>query len=161
MEANSLDFQALEVIVLDKGLLEDLGKLTEFCHAGQIEVFHSLSNKYSPKRQHFFSASQYAQHQLSVMDQISGTEHDYKRNSSGDVVTKIQYSKSSKCWVSKPVRKKKQKKYLQEMMEKVVEIKAKSITLDTPNLPKTPANIAPTPRPENMDSHKIVRSQFI
>ena len=40
-----------------------------------------------------------------------------------EIVTKIQYSKSSKCWVSKPVRTKKQKKYLQEMMEKVVEIK--------------------------------------
>ena len=159
MEANSLDFQALEVIALDKGLLKDLSKLTEFCHTGQIEVFHSLINKSSPKRQHFFTASQYARHQLSVMDHNSGTERDYKINSS--VVTKIQYSKSSKCWVSKPVRKKKQKKYLQEMMEKVVEIKAENITLDTPNLPKTPANIAPTPRPENIDSRKIVRSRFI
>ena len=95
------------------------------------------------------------------MDHNSGTERDYKRNSSGDVVTKIQYSKSSKCWVSKPVRKKKQKKYLQEMMEKVVEIKAENITLDTPDLPKTSAIIAPTPRRENMDSRKIVRSRFI
>ena len=95
------------------------------------------------------------------MDHNSGTERDYKRNSSGDVVTKIQYSKSSKCWVSKPVRKKKQKKYVQEMIEKVVEINAENITLDNPSLPKTPANIAPTPRPETMDPHKTVRSQFI
>ena len=50
LEGNSLDFQALEVIVLDKGLLKDLSKLTEFCHTGQIEVFHSFINKYSPKR---------------------------------------------------------------------------------------------------------------
>ena len=47
------------------------------------------------------------------------------------------------------------------MMKKVVEIKAENITLDTPNLPKTPENIAPTPRLENMDSRKIVRSWFI
>ena len=46
-------------------------------------------------------------------------------------------------------------------MEKVVEIKAENITLDTPNLPKTPANNAPNPRPENMDSREIVRSRFI
>ena len=147
--------------MLDKSLLKDLGKLTEFCHIRQIEVFHSLINKYSSKRQHFFTAIQYAWHQLSVIDHNSGTENDYKRNSSGDVVTKSQYSKSSKCWLSKPVRKKKQKKYLQEMMEKVVEIKAENITLDTPNLPKTPANIALTLCPESMDSRKIVRSQFI
>ena len=112
LEANSPDFQALEVIVLDKGLLEDLGKLSQFCHTGQIEVFHSLINKCSPKRQHFFTASQYARHQLSVMDHNSGTERHYERNSSGDVVTKIQYSKSSKCWVSKPVREKKQEVFV-------------------------------------------------
>ena len=41
------------------------------------------------------------------------------------------------------------------MMEKVVEIKAENITFDTPNLPETPANIAPIPRPENMDDHLI------
>ena len=52
-------------------------------------------------------------------------------------------------------------KYLQEMMENVIEIKAENITLDTSNLPKPPANTAPNPRPENMDSHKIVRSWFI
>ena len=92
------------------------------------------------------------------MDHNSGTKRDYKRNSNGDVVTKIQYPKSSKCWVSKPVGKKKQKKYLQEMMEKVVEIKAENITLDIPNLQKTPANIALISCPENMDSCKIVRS---
>ena len=46
-------------------------------------------------------------------------------------------------------------------MEKVVEIKAENITLDIPNLPKTPANIAPTPHPENIDSRKIVGSPSI
>ena len=44
LEANYPDFQALEVIVLNKGLSEDLGKLTEFCHTGQIDVFHYLIN---------------------------------------------------------------------------------------------------------------------
>ena len=95
------------------------------------------------------------------MDHNSGTERDYERNSSGNVVTGIQYFKSSKCWVSKPVRKKKQKEYWYEIIEKVVEIKARDITMGTPDLPKTLANIAPTPHPENMNSHKFVRSRFI
>ena len=46
-------------------------------------------------------------------------------------------------------------------MEKPVEIKAKYMTLESPNLPKIPAYIARTPPPENMDSRKIVRSRFI
>ena len=47
------------------------------------------------------------------------------------------------------------------MMEKVVEIKAENITLDTHNFPKTPTNVVPTPRPEIMYFRKIVRSRFI
>ena len=46
-------------------------------------------------------------------------------------------------------------------MEKPVEIKAKYMTLETPNLLKNPANIAPTPRLENMDSCKVASSFFI
>ena len=56
--------------MLDKDLLKDLSKLTESCHTGQIEVFHSLINKYSPKRQHFFTASQYTRYQLSVEQSV-------------------------------------------------------------------------------------------
>ena len=46
-------------------------------------------------------------------------------------------------------------------MEQIVKIKAKSITSDTHDLPKTPKNIARTLCPENMNSRKIVRSRFI
>ena len=90
-EGNSPDFQALDVIFLDKDFLKDLDKLTEFCHTGEIEVFQSLINKYSPKPLHFSTASQNSWHQLSVMNHNSDsdTECDYKINSSGDVVTKI------------------------------------------------------------------------
>ena len=55
LEVNSPDFQELEVIVLNKGLLKDLIKLAELCHTSQIQVFHSLINKYSSKPQHFFT----------------------------------------------------------------------------------------------------------
>ena len=41
--------EALESIVLDKNILEDL---TKFCHAGLLEVCHSLYNKWAPKRQY-------------------------------------------------------------------------------------------------------------
>ena len=47
------------------------------------------------------------------------------------------------------------------MMQKVVKVKSENITFDTLDLPNTPAIITPNPRPENMDSRKIVRSRFI
>ena len=50
---------------------------------------------------------------------------------------------------------------MEKPVEKPVEIKAKYMTLESHNLPKIPAYIAPTPPPENMDPRKIVRSRFI
>ena len=151
LEGNCPDFQALEVYWKIPASWQNSTILVKL----KFSLF-----KYSPEHQHLFTTSQYARHQLSVKDHNSRTVWDYKRNTSGGVVTKIQYSKSSKYWVSKPVRKNKQKKYLQEMMEKVVEIIGENITLDTPNLPKT-SNVVPTPRPEIMYFRKIVRSRFI
>ena len=71
-------------------LLFDIRNMTEFCHTGQIKVFNSLINKYSPKRLHFFTASQYAQHQLSVIDHNIGTERDYVTHTS-QVLTLVHY----------------------------------------------------------------------
>ena len=56
---------------------------------------------------------------------------------------------------------KKTERILEEMMQKVVKIKSENITFDTLDLPNSPAIITPNPRPENMDSRKIVRSRFI
>ena len=89
MEVNFPDFQTSEGIVLEKILLKDLGKLTEFCLTSQFKIINSLINKYSPKRQHFFKTNQYTCDQLGVLDHNIGTEHDYDRNSRGDVVTKF------------------------------------------------------------------------
>ena len=47
------------------------------------------------------------------------------------------------------------------MMQKVVKVKYENVTFDTLDLPNTPAIITPNPRPENMNSRKIVRSRFI
>ena len=46
-------YVALESIVKDKRLLTDMTYLTDFCHTGNIEVYHSLYNKFCPKRLHF------------------------------------------------------------------------------------------------------------
>ena len=46
-------------------------------------------------------------------------------------------------------------------MKKSVDIKTKNMTLKTPDLPKIPANVALAPRPEKMDSRKVVRSRFM
>lgn len=39
---------ALKKIVQDKRLLKDIAHLSEFCHTGNLEVYHSLLTKYVP-----------------------------------------------------------------------------------------------------------------
>ena len=50
---NSETFEALQKIVLNKNILNDLTRFTKFCHTGVLEAYHSLYNKWVPKRQHF------------------------------------------------------------------------------------------------------------
>ena len=35
-------FEALQNIVLEKKVLEDLANLTKFCHTGVLEIYHSI-----------------------------------------------------------------------------------------------------------------------
>jgi len=53
LKSGSPSHKLLQDIVLDKKLLTALEKLTMFCHTGSLEVYHSVYNKYMPKRQHF------------------------------------------------------------------------------------------------------------
>ncbi|KAK7119692.1 hypothetical protein R3I94_021500 [Phoxinus phoxinus] len=52
-EKDSVAFQALSSLVLDKRLLNDLDHMALFKHTGPLENFHSAMLKYLPKRQGF------------------------------------------------------------------------------------------------------------
>ena len=60
-------FEALQNIILDKKVLEDLSYLTKFCHMRVLEIFNSLHNKWAPKRQHFLYLGMLARSQLAIM----------------------------------------------------------------------------------------------
>lgn len=53
LNKNSKAHNALKEVILDKCLCKDIRQLSEFCHTGSLEVFHSLLLKYAPKRQEF------------------------------------------------------------------------------------------------------------
>ena len=55
-------------IVLEKKTLDDLPYLAKFCHTGVLEVYHSLYNKWAPKRQHFLYAGMLTRSQLAITD---------------------------------------------------------------------------------------------
>ena len=53
LDAGSPSHVALEEVVTNNKLLNDLAMLTEFHHTGELEQYHSLMLKYLPKREHF------------------------------------------------------------------------------------------------------------
>ena len=67
-------FFTLISIIEDVKLLADMEYLTQFKHTGNLEVYHSVINKYSPKRLHFSLYGMIARTQLAVMDFNSGAD---------------------------------------------------------------------------------------
>ena len=67
-------YEALKYIVMDKQLLNDRSSLNKFKHSGQIEVYHSLIDKYYPKRLSFTYEGMYARTQLAVLDHNCGVK---------------------------------------------------------------------------------------
>ena len=61
-------YKVSESIVTDKSLLGALKFLTKFNHTGTLEVYHSVYNKYSPKRLHFSLRGIIARAELAVLD---------------------------------------------------------------------------------------------
>ena len=68
LESGSPPHVALEEIVINKKLLNDLEKLTEFHHTGELESYHSVMTKYVPKREHFSYDGMVARTQLAILD---------------------------------------------------------------------------------------------
>ncbi|CAG2243572.1 unnamed protein product [Mytilus edulis] len=59
---------ALKEVILNKRLRKDIKHLSEFCHTGNLEVYHSLLLKYVPKRQEFDFDQMNARTSLAVID---------------------------------------------------------------------------------------------
>ena len=102
-------YDALKKTVLDKRLLNDLKYLTDFKHTGTLEVYHSLYNKYSPKRLHFSYPGMIARAQLVVLGFNSGAGLAHRKNKQGDLQYKHQFSKITQSWVVKEIYKRKEK----------------------------------------------------
>ena len=66
-------YVGLEKVVTSKYLLNDLKYLVDFSHTGNLEVYHSLYNKFCPKRLHFGLNGMIARSQLAVLDYNDGT----------------------------------------------------------------------------------------
>ena len=93
LKPGSPSHDALKEVVLEKKLLKDLEKLTEFSHTGCLEVYHSMLTKYCPKRQHFHYEGMVARTMLAVLDHNHNTGRGQATTTEGEERYRYEWSK--------------------------------------------------------------------
>ena len=88
---------------------------------GVLEIYHSLYNKWVPKRQHFLYLGMLARSQLAMMSFNEGSSLEQATAEKGEKRYEVQFSKITKNWSSKPIKKEKDRSYLHRMVKETVE----------------------------------------
>ena len=156
----------LQDVVLDPKLLEDMKHLTKFCHTGSLEVYHSLYNKYMPKRQHFSYKGMTARTMLAALDnnKHSGRQQAtvQKGSTKGDLRFNVVHPKGREGWVAKPLYERKNYGYVQDMLGQVVDLcRAGADSSGCIPVPSNiPQNIAPEAKPPKDEVIRQHTSRF-
>ena len=94
LKIHSEAFVALKKVVMATSLLKDLKHLTSFSHTGTLEVYHSLYNKFCPKRLYFCYRG---------MIFNAGVGLSQAKTKDGNLRYKQRFSKVTKSWVVKKI----------------------------------------------------------
>ena len=152
---------ALEEVVYNKKLLKDLKLVTEFHHTSSLEIYHSMKLKYCPKRQHFGHEGIIARTQLAALD---NNHNCYRKqavvkhaSSQGSLRYNLIFPKVCKTWVIKLIMEEKDYKYLDVLMENILEFKRP--TKKSKKIKKS-KNIATEEKPDKQTAIKTHISRF-
>ena len=150
-------FIALESVVCNKQITKDIQKLTDFCHTGQLEVYHSTLLKYATKRQHFHYGGMQTRLQLAALDHNHNVDRDLATDSTGNTRVRQIFSKARKDWVLRNIYDRKQYTYIDEILQKIVDRRRDTgIRMDDTAsrlaLPHLKPNIATTEKPNLEES---------
>ena len=164
LQPGSQAYLALEEVVLNTKLLKDLAKLTDFCHTGRLEVYHSMMLKYCSKREHFSYPGMVARTQLAALDNNANTGRSQAQVQSGEHAGEARYKlcfpKANKRWVVKPITENKSYHYLFGLMSEVIKRCEEGNAAAQPVPVRLPRNIASVPAPPKADLIQQHRSRF-
>ena len=154
-------YVAVKGVVENKRTLGDLKYLVKFCHTGNLEVFHSVINKYCPKRLHFSLQGMIARTQLAVLDFNSGIDNQQATTKDGTLRFKHSFSRVTQSWVIKKITtKKKERQYLDELMTAVVDESPDLLGTKLREVGDIQPNIAPIEKPNKEEEIRNTRTRF-
>ena len=154
--------EAVKSVVLDKKILKDICKLSQFCHTGILEVYHSLLLKYCPKRQHFSYKGMIAHTQLTALDHNNNVHRSQATSAQEERRYRGVFPKAKKSWIAKPIMEAKSYQYVDGMLAAVVEQRKSNPTTQEkrkvhPPSTSLPPNIA---RPSKKTIIENYKSRF-
>ena len=123
LKSDTPAYVALEEVVLNKKLLKDIEKLTEFCHTGNLN-FIILSTSHTVQSMSTFLTKAWWPHaQLTALDHNANSERKQVvakcGGYAGEARYKVSFPKAQKHWVVKPIKEKKSYEHVKVLMENV------------------------------------------
>ena len=147
-------------MVENKKILADIKYLSKFCHTGNLEVFHSVLNKYCPKRLHFTLGGMIAKTQLAMLDYNCGSNNTQIATKDGKRRYKQIFSKVTQNWVVKKISQPKDREYIHELLTYTLEASPDTTGDKLPRIGSIPPNIAPIEKPDKEEAIGNIKTRF-
>ncbi|XP_063060628.1 uncharacterized protein LOC134453809 [Engraulis encrasicolus] len=146
LDKNSPAFLGLQSVVMDKNLQRDLNQMALCKLTGSLEVYHSSMLKYAQKRVHYGYDGMRARTQLAILDHNANVERPQATTKKGELRHRFVYPKQSDHWVAKPIYRKTQQAFRDDLMQRVLDRRHNRHILRTSSS-STASEVAPQHRP--------------
>ncbi|XP_069833049.1 uncharacterized protein [Dendropsophus ebraccatus] len=138
LNPQNASYKTLKKIVTDARLQKDLKHLSQFCHAGDMEVFHSHILKYRSKWQHFGIDGVQARIQLAALDHNeninriqAASQHTLKSSRAvGAECYNATNAKARKEWLARAIYEPTNQRFLKDLLREVIEVAAGHRSID-------------------------------
>ena len=147
-------------MVENKKILADIKYLSQFCHTGNLEVFHSVLNKYCRKRLHFILKGMVARTQLVVLNYNCGSNNTQATTKDGKRRYKQIFSKVTQNWVVKKMFETEDWEYIHELSSFTLEASPDTTVNKLPRIGSILSNIAPSEKPDKEEAIENMKTRF-
>ena len=145
----------------NKKILADIKYLSKFCHAENLEVFHSVLNKLCPKRLHVTLEGMIARTQSAVLDYNCGSNNTRATTKDGKQRYKQIFSKVTQNWVVKKISQPKDREYIHELLIYTLEASPDTTGDKLPRIGSIPPNIRKTfEKPDKEEAIENRKTRF-
>ena len=101
-----------------------------------------------------------ARTEIAILDFNSGASCEQAETKSGKKRFKLQYSRVSNNWVTKPIKSKKEKTFITDILEKIKTLRINETTVEMPDVSVVPKCMYSDSKPNKEEALKIKVSRF-